>query len=87
MHVWPSPSAVDAALDVLRAYRDQVRDIARRSDSDDPRRDLTVAVWGSLGDIEQQMRALLTQPVPARGETTEGWRRGDYPMPRNRGPV
>jgi hypothetical protein len=89
-HTGPSSPTVDAAMSMLRAFRDQVGDMARGFEREDPRRELLLAVWGGLDKVSDEMRKVLTTPVPARhgvGETTEGWRRGQHAMPRNRGPA
>jgi hypothetical protein len=82
---------------LLAGYRRELGEQVHELDRDDPRRDLLVAVWGVLGDVEQRMREVLSRPVPEVtgaglprrpvGEDTQAWRTGQAYMPRNRGPV
>ena len=94
-HAWPSTSAVDAAFAEFAAHRDRLRDLAHLHGGDEGKavREVLLAQLFALDELEQRMRARLAEPaaveVPARREvglSTGAWKRGEAPMPRNRGP-
>jgi hypothetical protein len=62
-HVWPTQSAVDAAMAEFGRFRDECRAHINDHDRDDPLKAQAIAFVLGLDDVEHRMRMLLTAPV------------------------
>jgi hypothetical protein len=93
-HVWVSKRRAAEMAGLIRAKAAEVEALAAMFPGDlyGGVREQVLACSGELARIADQI--VGRDPAPVRGEhareiglTTQGWRRGEHSMPRNRGPV